>query len=60
MLPRMLPVSPSGDVGSWGVSGRSFRGKNITYALTNAEALNFGKQTGSHEAAAELLRMDGE
>ena len=32
----------------------------MTYALTNAEALNLGRQTGNQDAAAELLRMEGE
>lgn len=36
----------------------SFRGKEM-YALTNPEGLNFGRQTGIHEADAGELSIDG-
>lgn len=32
----------------------------MTYALTNADGLNLGRQTGRYDAVAELLRIDGE
>ena len=56
----MLSVSASDGGFVDETSGPSFRGRNMTYAFTNAEELNFGRQTGSHDAAAELLRMEGE
>lgn len=34
--------------------------RKVTYAFTNATELNFGRQTGSHEADAELLIIEGE
>jgi hypothetical protein len=39
--------------------GSSFLRK-VTYMLTNPEGLNFGRQIGSHEAEAGVLKIEGE
>ena len=59
VLVCVLAVSLS-DRAFCGALLESLRGRNMTYALTNAEALNLGRQTGNQDAAAELLRMEGE
>lgn len=41
-------------------SASSGRRRNATYAFTNAEGLNLGRQIGSQDAAAEELRIEGE
>ena len=46
-------------VGVNGVLSSSWRRKE-TYAFTNAEGLNLGRQMGSQEADAEELMIDGE
>ena len=59
-LDRVVSTSPSGVGGFRGASCGSLRGRNMTYALTNADGLNLGRQTGRYDAVAELLRIDGE